>query len=157
MRKRIKFITSFFYLGHSPFMPGTIGSIGGLIIYFLVRNNEILYGFSIIFLFLLGVIFAGEAERVYNRKDAKMIVIDEVTGMLLALFFVPYSIFSVILGFFLFRVLDILKPFPAKRIEKVAGSMGVMFDDIIAALYTNLILQIIFRFVVQFFVCPNPS
>ena len=157
MRKRIKFITSFFYLGHSPFMPGTIGSIGGLIVYFLVRNNEILYGFTILFLFLLGVLFSGEAERVYNRKDAKMIVIDEVTGMLLALFFVPFSIFSVVLGFFLFRIFDILKPPPAKRIEKLAGSKGVMFDDIIAALYTNLILQVIFRFAVQFFVCPTSS
>src|SRR3989338_7318085 len=102
MRKRIKFITSFFYLGHSPFMPGTIGSIGGLIVYFLVRNNEILYGFSIIFLFLLGVLFAAEAERVYNRKDAQMIVIDEACGMLLSLFLLPYSVILVILGFFLF-------------------------------------------------------
>jgi len=157
MRKRIKLITSFFYLGHSPFMPGTLGSLGGLIVYFLVRNNEILYGFTILFLFLLGVLFAGEAERVYNRKDAKMIVIDEVTGMLLALFFVPFSILSVVLGFFLFRIFDILKPPPAKQIEKLSGAMGVMFDDIVAALYTNLILQIIFRFVVQFFVSPAPS
>lgn len=157
MRKRIKLITSFFYLGHSPFMPGTIGSLGGLIVYFLVRNNEILYGFTILFLFMLGVLFAGEAERIYNRKDAKMIVIDEVAGMLLALFCVPFSIFSVVLGFFLFRIFDILKPFPAKRIEKLSGSMGVMFDDIIAALYTNLILQIIFRFAVQFFACPTQS
>lgn len=147
MRKRIKLITSFFYLGHSPFMPGTIGSIGGLIVYFLVRHNEILYGFSMIFLFVLGVLFAGEAERVYNRKDAQMIVIDEATGMLLSLFFVPFSIFSVILGFFLFRVFDIVKPYPAKRVEKLSGSMGVMFDDIIAALYTNLILQVIFRII----------
>lgn len=147
MRKRIKLITSFFYLGHSPFMPGTIGSVGGLIVYFLVRNNEILYGFCMIFLFMLGVLFAGEAERVYNRKDAQMIVIDEATGMLLSLFFVPFSIFSVVLGFFLFRIFDILKPYPAKRTEKLAGSMGVMFDDIIAGLYTNLILQIIFRLI----------
>jgi len=155
MRRRIKIITSFFYFGHSPFMPGTIGSIGGLIVYFLVRNNEILYGFTMLFLFFLGVLFAGEAERVYNRKDAKMIVIDEVTGMLLALFFVPFSVYSVILGFFLFRIFDILKPFPAKRVEKLAGSMGIMFDDIIAALYTNLMLQVIFRFAVQFIVCPS--
>ena len=74
-----------------------------------------------------------------------MIVIDEATGMLLALFFVPFSIFSVILGFFIFRVLDILKPPPCRRIERKAGAMGIMFDDVIAALYTNLILQVIFR------------
>jgi phosphatidylglycerophosphatase A len=127
-------------------MPGTMGSLGGLIVYFLVRDNEILYGFSILFLFLLGIMFSGEAEKIYKRKDAKMIVIDEACGMLLALFFVPMNLFAVILGFFLFRILDILKPPPAKRMEKLTGSLGVMFDDIVAAIYTNLALQIIFRF-----------
>ncbi len=146
MRRRVKLITSFFYLGHSPFMPGTIGSLGGLMIYFLVMGNDILYAFAMLFLFFLGVIFAGEAEKVYKHKDAKMIVIDEACGMLLALFFVPISLFSIVLGFFLFRIFDILKPPPAKRMEKLTGSLGVMFDDIVAAIYTNLILQIIFRF-----------
>jgi len=145
MRRRIKFITSFFFMGHAPFIPGTMGSIGGLIVYFLVKNNEILYAFSILFLFVLGMLFAGEAEKIYKRKDAKMIVIDEACGMLLALFFVPSNMFSIILGFFLFRIFDILKPPPAKRMEKLIGSAGIMFDDIVAALYTNLTLQIIFR------------
>ena len=149
MKKRIKLITSFFYLGHSPFMPGTMGSLGGLAVYFLVRNNDLLYGFTILFLFLLGVIFSGEAEKIYKRKDAQMIVIDEACGMLLALFFVPVSMFSIILGFFIFRIFDILKPPPAKRMEKLTGSLGIMFDDIVAAIYTNLILQIIFRFLLQ--------
>ena len=145
MKKRIKLITSFFYLGHSPFMPGTMGSLGGLLVYFLVKNNDVLYGFAILFLFFLGVMFAGEAEKIYKRKDPKMIVIDEACGMLLSLFFVPFSMFSVIVGFFLFRVFDILKPPPAKRMEKITGSLGIMFDDIIAALYTNIILQVLTR------------
>ena len=149
MRKKVKLVTSFFYLGHSPFMPGTMGSLGGLIVYFLVRNNDILYAFSILFLFTLGVLFAGEAEKVYKRKDPAMIVIDEACGMLLALFFVPFNLYSVILGFFIFRVLDILKPPPARRMERLTGSLGIMFDDIIAALYTNVILQIVFRLVLQ--------
>jgi len=145
MRKRIKLITSFFYLGHSPFMPGTMGSLGGLVVYFMVRSNDILYAFSILFLFTLGVLFAGEAEKIYKHKDPRMIVIDEACGMLLALFFVPFSIPAVILGFFLFRIFDILKPPPAKRMERKTGALGIMFDDIIAALYTNIILQVIFR------------
>ncbi|MFH0764392.1 MAG: phosphatidylglycerophosphatase A [Candidatus Omnitrophota bacterium] len=145
MRKRVKLITSFFYLGHSPFMPGTIGSLGGLAVYFLVKNNEILYAFSILFLFFLGVLFAGEAEKIYKRKDAGMIVIDEACGMLISLFLVPYSLFAVILGFLLFRIFDILKPWPARRMERLTGSLGIMFDDIVAALYTNLILQFIIR------------
>jgi len=147
MRRKVELITSFFYLGHSPFMPGTMGSLGGLILYFIVRNNDILFAFSILFLFTLGVLFAGEAEKVYRRKDPAMIVIDEACGMLLALFFVPFSLYSVILGFFLFRIFDILKPPPARRLEKLTGSLGIMFDDIVAALYTNIILQIVFRII----------
>jgi phosphatidylglycerophosphatase A len=147
MRKKIELITSFFYLGHSPFMPGTMGSLGGLIVYFFVRGNDILYAFSILFLFTLGVLFAGEAEKVYRRKDPSMIVIDEACGMLLALFFVPFNLYSVILGFFIFRIFDILKPPPARRLEKLTGSLGIMFDDIVAALYTNIILQIAFRLI----------
>ena len=91
--------------------------------------------------------FAKLASPQINLEDIKgMIVIDEACGMLLSLYFVPFSMFSVILGFFLFRITDILKPWPAKRMEKLSGSMGIMFDDIVAAFYTNAILQIIARF-----------
>ena len=82
-----------------------------------------------------------------------MIVIDEACGMMLSLFLVPYNLWIMILGFALFRVFDILKPPPAKAIEKFSGAFGIMFDDIIAAIYTNFILQIIcliFPRIVQF-------
>lgn len=149
MRRHIKFITSFFYIGHSPFMPGTLGSLGGLAVYFVVKDSHLLHGFAILFLFMLGVIFSAEAERIYKRKDAKMIVIDEACGMLLALFFIPYRGWVVILGFLLFRFFDIVKPPPAKRMERLTGAFGIMFDDIIAAIYTNLILQGIVRIFVK--------
>jgi len=145
MRRLIKIATSFFYLGHSPFMPGTMGSLAGLLIYCVVKDKLPVYAFSLVFLFALGILFSTEAEKIYKRKDAKMIVIDEVFGMMLSLFLVPYNIWIVILGFILFRVFDITKPPPAKRIEKFSGSFGIMFDDIIAAIYTNFILQIICR------------
>ena len=145
MRRLIKITTSFFYIGHSPFMPGTIGSLGGLAVYFLVRNNDLLYGFTILFLFLLGIIFSGEAEKIYKRKDAQMIVIDEACGMMLSLFLLPYNLWIMIAGFILFRTFDIIKPPPARAIEKFSGAFGIMFDDIIAAIYTNFILQITCR------------
>jgi len=145
MRRIVKLTTSFFYLGHSPIMPGTLGSFAGLIIYFSVKDKIPIYAFSLIFLFMLGILFSAEAERIYKRKDAQMIVIDEACGMMLALFLVPYKLWVMILGFILFRTFDILKPPPAKAIEKFSGAFGVMFDDIIAAIYTNLILQIITR------------
>ena len=145
MRRLIKITTSFFGIGHSPLMPGTLGSLAGLLIYFVVKDKFPIYAFSILFLFTLGMLFSAEAEKIYKRKDAQMIVIDEACGMLLALFCVPFSMFSVILGFFLFRIFDILKPPPARRMERLTGSLGIMFDDIVAAIYTNLILQVIFR------------
>jgi len=143
MRRIAKITTSFFYLGHSPIMPGTMGSLAGLLIYFVVKDKFPIYAFSILFLFTLGIIFSSEAEKIYKRKDAQMIVIDEACGMMLSLFLVPYSLWIAILGFVLFRVFDILKPPPAKAIEKFSGAFGIMFDDIIAAIYTNFILQII--------------
>ena len=145
MRRLAKITASFFYLGHSPFMPGTLGSLAGLVIYSVVKDKLPIYAFSVIFLFALGILFSAEAEKVYKRKDAQMIVIDEACGMMLSLFLVPYNIWIVILGFILFRIFDITKPPPAKRIEKFSGSFGVMFDDIIAAIYTNFILQTICR------------
>ena len=147
MRRIIKFTTSFFYLGHSPFMPGTLGSLAGLLVYFVVKDKLPVYTFSLLFLFILGILFSSEAEKIYKRKDAQMIVIDEACGMMLSLFLVPYSLWMMILGFALFRVFDIFKPPPAKAIEKFSGAFGIMFDDIIAAIYTNFILQIVVRLI----------
>ena len=76
MKRRAKLVTSFFYLGHSRFMPGTMGSLGGLVVYFLVRSNDILYAFSILFVFTLGVLFAGEAENLVDGGLAQ-IQVDE--------------------------------------------------------------------------------
>jgi len=145
MQRVIKLITSFFYLGHSPFVPGTLGSLAGLLIYFVVKDKLPVYIFSVLFLFALGMLFSSEAERIYKRKDAQMIVIDEACGMMLSLFLVPYNIWIAIMGFVLFRVFDILKPPPARAIEKFSGAFGIMFDDIIVALYTNFILQVTCR------------
>lgn len=145
MRRVVKFTSSFFYLGHSPIAPGTLGSLAGLLLYFVVKDKLPIYIFTLVFVFSLGILFSAEAERIYKRKDAKMIVIDEACGMMLSLFLVPYNFWIMWLGFILFRLFDITKPPPAKQIEKFSGSFGVMFDDIIAALYTNFILQIVVR------------
>ena len=145
IRRLIKFITSVCYAGYSPVVPGTIGSLAGLIIYFLVRNNVVLYAFSILFLFSLGIIFSAEAENIFRKKDAEAIVIDEACGMLLALFLVPFRTVLVIAGFLLFRFFDVIKPPPARALEKIVGSWGIMLDDILAAVYTNVILQILSR------------
>ena len=145
IRKPIIIITStFFYVGFLPLIPGTFGSIAGLILFYLVRES-VFYPLFTLLVIILGFMVSGEAERLLNRKDARCIVIDEVSGMLLSLLFIPYDIKLVIIAFLVFRLLDALKPFPAARLEKLKGTIGIMSDDIVAGLYTNIILQVVLR------------
>jgi len=139
----VKTVSTFFYIGYLPLIPGTFGSLAGLCVFYLIKNDPFVYMLSTCFLIVLGFLISGQAERIYNRKDARCIVIDEVSGMLLSLMFIPYDIRLVIVGFFLFRILDALKPYPAGSLERFKGSIGIMSDDIVAGLYTNLILQVI--------------
>lgn len=141
----IKIITTFFYVGYLPFIPGTFGSLAGIILFYFVKNDTFVYGLVILILAILGLTFAGKAEKIFNRKDPRQVVLDEVVGMLLSLLFLPYDIKLVVSGFFLFRLLDTLKPYPIRWFEERHGSIGIMGDDIIAGLYTNIILQVVLR------------
>ena len=138
-------ISSFFYIGYLPLIPGTFGSIAGLFLYFLVKNSVVDYVLLTTVLIISGFFASGKTENILKKKDASCIVIDEVSGMLLCFVFLPYDIKLAFIGFFLFRILDTLKPFPAGRLQNLKGSLGVMSDDIIAAVYTNIILQIVLR------------
>ena len=144
MSKLTKIITSFFGAGYAPFMQGTFGSLAGLLIYYFVKENVLIYSLTIIVIFILGFIFSGRAEKVYKRIDPTIIVIDEVCGMLIALFLLPYSVTLVVLGFIFFRILDIVKFPPARKIERFGGPWGIMGDDLISALYTNILLRLFF-------------
>ena len=141
----IKISSTFFYAGFLPFVPGTFGSLAGVIVYFLVNSNNFVYWLVTSLMVVLGFLVSGPAEDIFGVKDARYIVIDEVAGMLLSLLFLPFDIKLVIIGFFIFRLMDTLKPFPAGRLQSLKGSAGVMLDDIIAAVYTNIILQVAWR------------
>lgn len=143
----IKTVSTFFYVGYLPLIPGTFASLAGAYLFYLLKDNLILYSAFTLSLLIIGFFITGKAENIFAQKDSRYIVIDEVTGMFLALVLVPYSFRMFILGFFLFRILDTLKPYPANRIEHLKGSLGVMGDDIVAGLYTNIILQVAFRFI----------
>ena len=141
----IKTISSFFYIGYLPFIPGTFGSLAGLALFYLSKNNIQTHLLLVFIFIILGFLVTGKAERLLNIRDARCIVIDEVSGMLLSLIFIPYDIRLVIIAFFLFRILDAFKPYPAGSLEKLKGSIGIMGDDIVAGLYTNIILQVVLR------------
>ena len=143
----IKTLSSFFYVGYLPLIPGTFGSLAGLIVFYSIKDNYAIYSLVVLGLLILGLLFAGRAEQVFKTTDPKCVVIDEVVGMLLALAFLPYDIKLVIIGFFLFRILDMLKPYPAGWLERLHGASGIMGDDIVAGLYTNIILQVAVRLV----------
>lgn len=132
-------------MGYLPLVPGTFGSIIGLLIFFSLNYSTLLLLIVTFSLLVLGLWSSAKAERVFKQKDHRCIVIDEVLGMLISLLFIPFDLKLVMIGFFLFRLLDTLKPYPAGKIEHLGGSLGVMGDDVIAGLYTNLILQLVSR------------
>jgi phosphatidylglycerophosphatase A len=140
-----KIIATFFYVGYLPFIPGTFGSAAALGLFIFLKPGP-LAQYALLALFLsLGFYFSGKAESLFNSKDPKYIVIDEVAGMFLTLLFVPVDFKLLVIGFLLFRVLDTVKPFPADRLQNLKGSAGIMLDDIVAGIYANIILQFLSR------------
>jgi phosphatidylglycerophosphatase A len=130
--------------GRIPFAPGTFGSLIGLPIGFLLSRIGGPAAFAATAVFCGGAIWiAGRAEEILQRKDPPAIVIDEIAGMAVGLAGLAFTPFFAIGGFVLFRVFDILKPFPARWIDRrVAGGAGIVLDDVVAGVYTNLILRL---------------
>ncbi len=141
----IKLIGTFFYAGYLPVMPGTFASAIGAGILLLIRGNVIVYACTLLACVCAGFAAGGAAEKLLKKKDSQFIVIDEVSGMLLSVLFLPHTLAFIAAAFILFRVLDIIKPYPARVIERLRGSLGVMGDDLLVALYTNIILQVVLR------------
>jgi phosphatidylglycerophosphatase A len=97
----------------------------------------------IVALFAIGVWAGTTAERYFGGIDPGPVVIDEVVGMLITLAFLPVGWIGAVVGFVLFRVFDVIKPFPARRFEALHGGLGVMADDAMAAIYANLVLRLL--------------
>jgi phosphatidylglycerophosphatase A len=143
MRRLAVFICSFGYIGFFPFAPGTVGSAAGLAVYAVARGATVPYLELMLIagLLIAGVAFTTSCERELQCVDPGPIVIDEVMGMLVTLFMIPVGWAGMLLGFVLFRVLDVVKPFPARQLERLHGGLGVMADDLMAAIYANLLLR----------------
>ncbi len=140
----IKAVASFFYIGYFPLIPGTFASLIAALLIWLLRASPAHYlGFTAL-ITILGFASATAAETIYKTKDAKCIVIDEIAGMFLSLAFLLINSITLFCAFLLFRGFDAVKVYPANRLEQLPGSRGVMLDDIVAGLYTKLILQLAF-------------
>jgi phosphatidylglycerophosphatase A len=142
----VKSICTFFFIGYLPLIPGTFGSLAGVGLFFLFHGGSSLgYFLLILCLAFLGMAASGKMERMLGRKDPGCIVIDEVVGMLIALSFLPPDAKTVFLAFLMFRIFDTLKPFPADRLQNLHGAAGIMGDDLVAGVYSNIVLQLVLK------------
>jgi phosphatidylglycerophosphatase A len=139
------FIATAGYCGYFPFAPGTIGSAAGLLVYLFVwwTGSPAVEAGLIAVLFAAGVWSGTTAERYFGGIDPGPVVIDEVVGMLITLAFIPVGWSGAVAGFFLFRLFDVFKPWPARSLERLHGGLGVMADDAMAAVYANLSLRLL--------------
>lgn len=137
------FVATCGYVGYAPIAPGTFGSAAGLAVFAAVRATgsltiELL---TIAVLFAVGIWAGTVAEHYFGGVDPGPIVMDEVVGMLITLALLDVNITGAIVGFFVFRALDVVKPWPSGGFEKLPGGLGVMADDGMAAIYGNLVMR----------------
>lgn len=133
--------------GYVRLAPGTFGSAIGIAMYLLMhylRFDAVMQIAVTVLVIAGGVWAASEASRALEQEDPSQVVVDEVAGQLVTLILTGAAIKGAIIGFFLFRALDILKPWPAGRIERMHGGVGIVGDDVAVAIYGNLILQAVF-------------
>ncbi|MBI5207071.1 MAG: phosphatidylglycerophosphatase A [Candidatus Firestonebacteria bacterium] len=142
LKKLSIFTATGFKAGNFPFFPGTIGTLVGLIIYLILKEfNNIIFSFCLLFLFFIAWFSIEFSLDFFKEKDPQQIVIDEIIGFLITMFLIPEKIQYIIAGFILFRIIDILKPYPICNIEKMHRANGILFDDVASGIFANLILH----------------
>ena len=147
MKERLSIlISSFFYLGYSPVAPGTVGTLGAVVLFYVISGfSSLFYVFFVIALIIFSVWVSGIASISLGDSDPNRIVIDEVCGFLVTMILIPPSIPNMLMGFLFFRFFDILKPPPIRGSERLSAGMGIVADDVLAGIYANILLQIVVR------------
>jgi phosphatidylglycerophosphatase A len=130
-------------VGYVPIAPGTFGSAVGLLVWWLLGPSAVAQSIAIVAIFAAGVWSGGVCERDCCRTDPGHVVIDEVAGMLITLLLAPVAWAGAFGAFLLFRIADVIKPYPANRLEALHGGLGIMADDAMAGVYANLALRAI--------------
>ncbi|MBW2583009.1 MAG: phosphatidylglycerophosphatase A [Deltaproteobacteria bacterium] len=143
--KAVLFLATGFYVGNIPPAPGTLGSLIGLALCFLLAGIPLPPAIILAVLFIgFAVWIAHAAEKTLKKKDPGCIVIDEVAGMVVTLIGLPFNLTTAVIGFIIFRILDILKPFPIRTLDKrLAGGIGIVADDVVAGIFANIILRVL--------------
>ena len=143
LAKLATFVATVGYVGYVPVAPGTFGSAVGLVIHAAVRatGSWMLEGAALVVALCAGI-WAADCVEKRLGKDPGVVVIDEVLGMLVTLAFLDVNVAGAVVGFVLFRVLDVIKPPPAARLENLHGGPGIMFDDLMAGLYGHVVMRV---------------
>ena len=143
-QKAIIFLATGGWIGFSPVAPGTFGSLAALPLCLLISSMRIGPALIVVVaLIMVSTWIAHAAEKIEAQKDPSQVVLDEICGMAIALFALPFTPFFIIGGFALFRLFDILKPFPIHWVDKkVPGGLGIMLDDIVAGIFANGVMRV---------------
>jgi phosphatidylglycerophosphatase A len=143
--KFILFLATWFRVGYLPHMPGTWGSLAALPLWWFLQPMALpAYGLAVLLLMVGSIYLSGRAEILLQQADPPVIVIDEVVGQLITLAGCPLNFYAVGLGVILFRVFDIVKPFPIGLINaRLKGGLGIVLDDVVAGVFAGLILVIL--------------
>jgi len=144
--KSVMFLATGCFIGNIPFAPGTFGTILGLPLCFLLAKTELPVAVFLTAIFIIfAILIAHDAEKILKKDDPGCIVIDEIAGLMVALFGLPFNVIYASAGFAIFRFFDILKPFPIRLIEKkLSGGTAIVMDDVAAGICTNLVLRVLF-------------
>lgn len=129
--------------GYSPVAPGTAGSAVGLLLFWPLAGRppgQVLAATAV--LVLLGILAAHHAARGLGQKDPGLVVVDEVAGQWVSLLLLPFTLGTALAAFFLFRLMDVVKPWPARDLERLPGGLGIVADDLMAGVYANLLLRV---------------
>ena len=133
--------------GLSPWAPGTLGTLVAVPLYYVLRDLSIEWYMGVVFLlFLAGIRICERSEQRVGCGDHSGIVWDEIVGYLITMTAAPLHWTSVVLGFVLFRVFDILKPWPIRRLDQtIHGGLGIMLDDVLAGIFAALAMMLVNR------------
>lgn len=130
--------------GFAPRAPGTFGSAVGLLLWWVLPASPAVQATVIVAVFIVGSWSGSQAERHFGKSDPGQVVIDEVLGQLMTMWLNPVQGWTgALLGFGLFRLMDIVKPWPARQLEALHGGLGIMADDAMAGVYANLALRLL--------------
>ena len=139
------FLATGFYVGNIPLAPGTFGSLIGLPLCFMLAGIQLPPAIITAVLFIgFAVWVSNAAEKILKKKDPGCIVIDEVCGMVVTLIGLPFNLTTAVIGFVIFRILDILKPFPIRTLDKrLPGGIGIVADDVAAGIFANVLTRVL--------------